>query len=86
MILVLMKDYYELIMKIEFNEEELLKQINGDSAKQQKSKELFKYLLDNGKCYDFYKQLIWTLDYEDVLNDYICEYMDINNCFPTEDD
>ena len=32
------------------------------------------------------KHLIWALDYEDVLNDYICEYMDINNCFPPEDD
>ena len=69
-------------MNIEFNEEELLKQINGDSAKQQKSKELFKYLLKQGKCYDFYKHLICELDYEDTLNDYICDYMDINNCFP----
>ena len=73
-------------MIIELNEQELLSQIDGDSAKQIKSKELFEYLLKQGKCYDFYKHLIWALDYEDVLNDYICEYMDINNCFPSEDD
>ena len=73
-------------MNYELNEAELLNQITGDSAKQAKSKELFKYLLDNGKCYDFYKHLIWVLNYEDVLNDYICEYMDINNCFPPEED
>ena len=73
-------------MNIEINEQELLKQIDGDSAKQIKSKELFEYLLEQDKCYDFYKYLIWVLDYEDVLNDYICEYMDINNCFPHEED
>ena len=73
-------------MNYELNEAELLNQITGDSAKQAKSKELFNYLLDNGKCYDFYKHLIWVLNYEDVLNDYICEYMDINNCFPPEED
>ena len=73
-------------MAIELNEQELLNQIDGDSAKQIKSKELFEYLLKQGKCYDFYKHLIWALDYEDTLNDYICEYMDINNCFPPEDD
>ena len=72
-------------MTVELNENELLKQIGGNSPKQIKSKELFEYLLKQGKCYDFYRYLIWTLDYEDTLNDYICEYMDINNCFPEED-
>jgi hypothetical protein len=72
-------------MTIELNEQELLEQISGDSPKQIKSKELFEYLLKQGKCYDFYRYLIWALDYEDTLNDYICEYMDINNCFPEED-
>ena len=73
-------------MTIELNEQELLSQIGDDSPKRAKSKELFEYLLKQGKCYDFYKHLIWALDYEDVLNDYICEYMDINNCFPPEED
>ena len=68
------------------NEQELLNQIYEDSPKRIKSKELFKYLLEQNKCYDFYKYLIWTLDYEDVLNDYIYEYMDINGCFPPEDE
>ena len=72
-------------MTVELNENELLEQIGGNSPKQIKSKELFEYLLKKGKCYDFYRYLIWTLDYEDTLNDYICEYMDINNCFPEED-
>lgn len=72
-------------MNMELNEAELLNQIVGDSAKQTKSKELFEYLLKQGKCYDFLKYLICTLNYEDVLNDYICDYMDINNCFPPED-
>lgn len=71
-------------MKI--NEQELLNEINGDSPKQIKSKELLKYLLEQNKYHEFYKYLIWALNYEDTLNDYICEYMDINNCFPPEDE
>ena len=73
-------------MIIELNEQELLNQISGDSPKRDKSKELFEYLLKQGKCYDFYKHLIWELDYEDVLNDYLCDFCDINDCFPPEED
>lgn len=73
-------------MTIELNEQELLSEIKGNHATQIKAKELFEYLLKQGKCYDFYKHLICSLNYDDTLNDYICEYMDINNCFPPEDD
>ena len=44
-------------MTIELNEQELLAQIDGASAKQVKSKELFEYLLKQGKCYDFYRYI-----------------------------
>jgi len=74
------------IKELEILNEIVINDSIGANAKRVKSKELLKYLLEQNKYHDFYKYLIWALNYEDTLNDYICEYMDINNCFPPEDE
>lgn len=54
--------------------------------KHEKAKTLLKHIFELNKEKEFYKFLIEVLDYEDTLNDYLCDFCDINNCFPNEED
>lgn len=54
--------------------------------KHEKAKTLLKHIFELNKEEDFYKFLIEVLDYEDTLNDYLCDFCDINNCFPNDED
>lgn len=65
---------------------DLLKEIKSTSAKGEKSKELLEYILKVKSKDELLKFFICTLDYEDTLNDYLCEFCDINNCFPLNDE
>lgn len=54
--------------------------------KHEKAKILLKHIFELNKEEDFYKFLIEVLDYEDTLNDYLCDFCDINNCLPNDED
>ena len=64
----------------------LLKEIKSKTAKGKKSKELLEHILKTKSENDLLRFFIITLDYEDILNDYLCDFCDINNCFPEEDE
>lgn len=65
---------------------DLLKEIRSTSAKGDKSKELLEHILNVKGKDELLKFFIGTLDYEDILNDYLCDFCDINNCFPNDED
>lgn len=63
----------------------MVNEIRGTSTKSIKSKELLEHILKTKSKDDLLRFFISTLDYEDVLNDYLYEFCDINNCFPAEE-
>lgn len=65
---------------------ELLSEIRSTTAKGEKSKELLEHILKTKGQNELLKFFIGMLDYEDVLNDYLCDFCDINDCFPEEDE
>ena len=65
---------------------ELINEIKSKSAKGEKSKELLTHILKTKSQDELLKFFIGMLDYEDVLNDYLCDFCDINDCFPPEED
>ena len=65
---------------------DLLKEIRSTSAKGDKSKELLEHILNVKGKDELLKFFIGILDYEDILNDYLCDFCDINNCFPNDED
>ena len=71
---------------IKLKTEDLLNEIKSKTAKGEKSKELLEHILKTKSKDDLLKFFIGMLDYEDVLNDYLCDFCDINNCFPEEDE
>ena len=68
------------------SKKELLSEIRGKSAKAVKSKELLEHILKTKGEDELLKFFIGMLDYEDNLNDYLCDFCDINDCFPEEDE
>lgn len=64
---------------------ELLSEIRSTTAKGDNSKELLDHILKTKGQDELLKFFISMLDYEDILNDYLCDFCDINNCFPEED-
>ena len=65
---------------------ELLSEIKSTTAKGKKSKELLEHILKTKGQDELLKFFIGILDYEDNLNDYLCDFCDINDCFPEEDE
>lgn len=65
---------------------ELLSEIRSTTAKGDNSKELLDHILKTKGQDELLKFFISMLDYEDTLNDYLCDFCDINNCFPEEDE
>ena len=65
---------------------ELLSEIRSTTAKGDKSKELLEYILKTKGQDELLKFFIGMLDYEDILNDYLCDFCDINDCFPPEEE
>ena len=65
---------------------ELLSEIKSTTAKGKKSKELLEHILKTKGQDELLKFFIGMLDYEDNLNDYLCDFCDINDCFPEEDE
>ena len=65
---------------------ELLSEIRSITAKGDNSKELLDHILKTKGQDELLKFFISMLDYEDTLNDYLCDFCDINNCFPEEDE
>ena len=65
---------------------DLLKEIRSTSAKGDKSKELLEHILNIKGKDELLKFFISTLDYENTLNDYLCDFCDINCCFPNDED
>ena len=65
---------------------DLLKEIRSTSAKGDKSKELLEHILNVKGKDELLNFFISTLDFEDTLNDYLCDFCDIYNCFPKEED
>lgn len=68
------------------NRKELLSEIRSTTAKGDNSKELLDHILKTKGQDELLKFFISMLDYEDTLNDYLCDFCDINNCFPEEDE
>ena len=64
---------------------ELLSEIRSTTAKGDNSKELLDHILKTKGQDELLKFFISMLDYEDTLNDYLCDFCDINNCFPEEE-
>ena len=65
---------------------DLLKEIKSKTPKGEKSKELLEHILKTKGQDELLKFFIGILDYEDNLNDYLCDFCDINDCFPEEDE
>lgn len=68
------------------SKKELLSEIRSTTAKGDNSKELLDHILKTKGQDELLKFFISMLDYEDTLNDYLCDFCDINNCFPEEDE
>jgi len=65
---------------------ELLSEIRRNTTKGNKSKELLDHILKTKGQDELLKFFIGVLDCENTLNDYLCDFCDINNCFPEEDE